>query len=232
MSYWTPLDKHGRPKVLPGISAFTKPISKDEEASLVNSFEEPGMQKCACCGASITKGMRRNLFVGDKWWNACPMCFFTENLDLIPSQKKGRLMYMPEISQARLNAMLRCFWSVTYFFNLEPENMVLREMSQTVGQEVENLIKINEKSALVHFSLSDPEILACMLYLIPPEEYKQRHKLLSGIRWSPRKSLFTEEIDYWAREDHYFLMPNEIHGNISKFMSKYMDSNFAVRNME
>jgi|AntDeeMinimDraft_5_1070356.scaffolds.fasta_scaffold11359_3 hypothetical protein len=232
MSLWTPLDSFGRPNLLPGISAYTDKITKEEESSLILSFEEHGKQKCQCCGASITKKMRRNLYVASRWWNACPMCFYTENLDLIPDNNKGRLMYMPAFSQARLNAMLRCFWAVTYFYSTEPENMVLREMNSTVTQEINNLTSINEKSAQVHFSLADPEILSSMLYLVPKEDYEKRHKLLTGIRWYPKKALFSDEIDYWARNDHSSLFPKETNGNISKFMSKYMDSNFAVRNMD
>jgi hypothetical protein len=208
-----------KPTVELGISFYNPIITESDKAALEARFGgDVGV--CECCGIKLKASMRHELEVKGVWYNACGMCYYPANLDEIPSFDKGKIVYFPAGSQARLNSILRACWSMHYLAKLDPDNKELMQMCESVSQiedGILGLVQINNS----YFHFSAPDVLSSTLFLLKPEEYEQRHKLLMSFRWLPEQDTFREEMAFWAQESFSSLHPEKITGNIQHFMEKY-----------
>lgn len=212
-----------RPELLLGISSYQDPPSEDEEISLVDRFKG----SCEVCGVALTSDMRHSHLHKKLWYNSCGMCYFAENLDGIPSFKKGSIIYFPHMSQARLNSVLRAIWSVESLNDIGDMNDEYNVMSATFD-ELNAMIEGQINITTSYFDFSDPDILSSLLNLLPPEDYEQRWKLLRSFRWLPDRSVFEDEMVYWAQKSFHHLHPEKINSNITTFMTNYVPA-FNIR---
>jgi hypothetical protein len=209
-----------RPELSIGISTYTPTIDPETESLLINRGGQKGA-RCDACGVSINADMRKSLHHKNMWFNTCPMCYYSENLDEIPHYLKGDIIYFPMMSQARLNGFLRAVWSVSYLADLDPDNEELSEMKSSF-KELGRIMSGQSDVTVGYFQTSNPDVISSMLNIIRPEEYKQRHKLLTSFRWMPHIETFKEEMGFWAQNDYHHLHPLKITSNITKFVSDYL----------
>lgn len=211
-----------RPKLLIGISTRNKLPPKDKEDALV----ERGSQVNACCdvcGISIDKNTRFTIEYKDMWFNACSMCYYTQNIDRIPHYIKGEIVFYPELSQERLYTLLRAIWSVEYFASIDGNNPKLEEMQASLSELLESFSSLKDVTN-GYVDTSNPDIISSMLNLLTDEEYKERYKLFTSFRWMPDKETFEDDIPRWAQQSFTHLSPDRMSSNITKFMAKYVPS--------
>lgn len=210
-----------KPNIMLGISTYNPKPQKEDWVFLDEKLERH--PHCEACGAKITKEMRHALHSEGAWFNSCGMCFYPQNLDLIPYFEKGELLYFPAMKQERLNTLLRAVWSVDLFSRLGVSDREFSEFRHATSEIVD---KVNGQlhGMTVYFDSTNIEVFIASLDLLRPEEYAQRHKLLLNFRWYPKKEIFKNEIPYWAQHDFSQLHPSKIDDNITTFMAKYKNN--------
>lgn len=217
-----------REKLLIGISPYGKKITDDIEQFLTNRFNSEKYKKCEVCGVSISEKMRHPLSLGNAWFNSCGMCYYTANMDRIPHYETGSVVYFPYLDQERLNGMLRALWCMEYMCLIEPDNKDLNLFQDSIS-ELTTVIKNSKFVSEGYFATSKPEVYTSTLFLLKPEEYRQRYKLLNNFKWFPDKRIFEDEIPFWVENDYMGLHPEKISSNITKFMSQYV-KDFDIKN--
>jgi hypothetical protein len=218
------------PEILLGISLYTPPITEDEERMLNDRFRMSKRKCCDTCGVTLHEEMRHNLYLQKKWFNACSLCYYAANMDQIPSFRLGKIVYLPHISQARFNSMLRCIWTMNYLRETDPENQDLEDMIGSM-EELRGEIDIRVQNTIAYFTNSNPEVYVSMLGLIKREEYEQRHKLLQNFRWMPEKKVFEDEMGFWAQSEFSRLHPESVTDGMKDFISKYVPQ-FNIKGKE
>jgi hypothetical protein len=216
-----------KPDLLIGVSTRTPKISDEDVDMLSYRFSSSGTKCCEICGVSLSEDFRHSLFLGKAWFNACGMCYYTENLDQINSVKTGSVIYFPYMSQARLNALLRAIWSIDYLRNIEPENQELEQMASSIAS-LNSSIVAQERLTDGYFSNSRTDIYVSLMGLLKDDEYKQRYKLFRSFRWLPDQSSFKEEMAFWSQAEYSRLHPEKTSGNITNFMAQYA-TNFSLK---
>ncbi len=209
-----------KPEILLGISTYTPKLDPVSEQGLDARFSAPNGARCESCGVSLTEDFRHKSFLSKAWYNTCGMCHYTANLDKIPHYDEGWIIYFPYLSQARLNATLRAIWCVDYMRTIEPENQELELMAGTIDG-IRKVIAGQETLTAGCFANTDPRVYASTMYLLKPEEYKQRYKLFESFRWLPEKRVFEDDVAFWTETDYNVLHPEKISSNITNFMSHY-----------
>mgnify|MGYP000004312939 FL=1 len=209
-----------KPNILLGISSHTPAITDEDEKLLDARFSAMPQKKCELCGASISDEFRHKLHLEKAWFNACGMCFYPANLDLIPSSNPRNIIYFPTLNQAMLNSVLRAIWAMNNLWALEPENQVLTEMCESTGQ-IEEFINSAKMITKSYFQCDDAAIVAATMGLLTPDMYRQRYKLFGSFRWLPDRSIFETEMAFWTKNDYNGLHPENMSGNITQFMTKY-----------
>lgn len=233
MSYSTPQDSEVntenkntiieavKPDLLIGISTYTQELSDDTEHLLDLRFSSCKDKRCELCGVSINEDFRKKLNIGKAWFNTCGMCYYTSNLDLIPNDKKGNIVYYPRLSQERMNALVRVIWCLDHMCALEPNNEELNEYKQVVS-ELDGMLQVQREVTKGFIGVGDVDVYGTMMHLLTPEEYKQRYKVFSNFRWQPEKKVFTNEIAFWVEKNYKNIHPDNIIGNIKDFMARYV----------
>lgn len=208
-----------KPVSLLGISTYLPKINESQLSEIESRFLKHS--KCELCGASLTKEMRHNYYGDDLgWFNACSMCFYPQNLDLIPYFERGDVLYFPSMEQSRFNALLRAVWSVDTFNKTGVSSNVFQEFRHSM---VDLIDKVNGQlhGMEYYFETTSVDILVATLDLLKPEQYAERHKLLANFKWFPKREIFKNEITYWAQQDFNMLHPAKIDDNITQFVSNY-----------
>lgn len=208
------------PQLLIGISPFAEKPKEEVDNFLDNKFNESKHKKCEICGASIMEKMRHKMSINKAWFNACGMCYYSSNLDLIPSGESGSVVYFPFLDQQRLNGMLRALWCMEYMCSIEPENKSLLLFQDSIS-ELQSIIKNSKHVSDGYFVSSDTEVYTSMMFLLKPEEYRDRYKLFKNFKWFPERRVFESEVAFWAQNDYLDLHPEKMSSNITKFMSQY-----------
>lgn len=206
-------------KLIPGISAYNEEIDEHEEESLKERFK--AHSKCDLCGVSLYEDIRHSMRLNRRLLNACSMCYYTDNLDRIPSQQKGKVIHFPFMEQPRFNALIRGVWAVTALRKLEPENRELELIESSVSTLM-TVIKGQENMTASYFTNVETVIYASLLGLIPKHEYDQRYKLLTNFVWIPDQEPFEKDVAFWIQKDYSVLHDKKISGNITNFMSNYL----------
>lgn len=208
-----------KPKISLGISTYNPKPTKEDLLLLDEKLAHD--PHCEACGASITKEMRHAIHCEGGWFNGCGMCFYAQNLDLIPHFERGDILYFPAMTQARLNSVLRAVWSVELFSRVGVSDRAFSEFKHAMAEIID---KINGQlhGMTVYFDSTNVDVFVAMLDLLRPEEYEQRHKLTENFRWYPKREIFKNELPYWSQQDFSALHPSKIDDNISSFMAKYL----------
>lgn len=119
----------------------------------------------------------------------CTQCHFVESIG-VGDYGGGRLIYLPEISQAELNSLCHVlFCAVTNDTGYKATAQSIYRNLRFRAQAVEN--EFGE-------GMSQPNKLGQMLIEMNVEQAK-RDKILAGLRILPSRTRFREQIDHWAK---------------------------------
>jgi len=206
-------------KLLPGISVYNEDIEVFEAEELEVKFKNSS--RCELCGVSLYEDIRHSLRLNKRLFNSCSMCYYTANLDQIPSQKKGKVIHFPFMEQARFNSLIRGIWAITALRKLEPENKEL-ELIESSLSTLMTVVKSQEDMTAGYFTNVETVIYASLMGLIPEKEYNQRYKLLTNFVWVPDPEPFEVDLSFWVQNDYSALHDKKITGNIMNFMSSYL----------
>lgn len=202
-----------------GISTYSKKPPSDLLAFSPNDLGNTYC--CEICGASLTKEMIHHLHIkDDEFATACGLCYYTQNLDLIPHFDRGDIIYFPSMSQVQFNCLLRAAWSIDTF---SKAGLSPKQFNEFKNSMTDLLDKINGQlhGMAYYFDSTNVDVLVATLDLLKPEEYHERYKLLTNFRWLPKREIFKNEVAYWAQHDFNQLHPLKIDDNMEKFMLKY-----------
>ena len=203
--------------ILLGLSLYAPTISDEEKKGLELRFAEGrNANRCETCGVSIDKSMCYPLYHNDSWYNACSMCYMPANLDKIDYHKTGDVVFLPNLTQQQLNALMRAIWAVQKMASLDKNNLDLKEHADTMAS-IDAFVQTRKKTTKTYFRSHDTTLFAAMLDQLRPEEYRQRHKFLTSFRWIPEKLMYSDEMVYWAQKDYQSLDLE----NLSRFMSLF-----------
>lgn len=155
-------------------------------------FERDG-HCCAYCGFKSEKFQRINVKDGN--WNNlssnnlvtscvfCQQCFY---LDQVASMRSGVLIWMPEMTQAALNHLMRCIYVA---------RITQGPMADYARKALESLMQRREE-AKARILTDDPEILSMVMsQYIHTGQYKNARKKLDGIKLMPLDRRIIKEGD-------------------------------------
>jgi len=176
--------------------------------------------ECQYCGFESEKfhlihhkdGNVRNGKV-DNLVTSCIFCHQCFNVDKIPDQKSGTLIWMPELTQAQVHHMARSIYVA---------RITQGPMAEIARNTLEMIMKRREE-AVARIKTDDPQILALVLKdYIGKKDYDRRNEKLDGIRIFPldRRTIkegelefnqFPQILAYWRSKDGPFakLNPND-----------------------
>lgn len=148
---------------------------------------------CAYCGFKSEKFQRVNVKDGN-WKNLSPdnlvtSCIFCQQcfyLDQIASMRSGVLIWMPEMTQAALNHLVRCIYVA---------RITQGPMADYARKALESLMQRREE-AKSRILTDDPEILSMVMsQYIHAKQYAQARKKLDGIKIMPLDRRIIKEGD-------------------------------------
>lgn len=211
-----------KPQIQLSISTRHPKITKETEAMLISSFGEIGC--CASCGVEIHAKSRKNIHYEGGWFSACLLCFYTENLDMIPAFEKGKVIFQPFLGQTQAFTLMRTHLAQSMIDaanrDLAPEvEEVLSNNLHTVQALLDKLSHGSGRSNSKNTHSVDT--LVHTMDILPPELYAQRYKNFIDLRWIPEVRML--KADHESRTDHHFesLHPEKNDGFIRDFVSKY-----------
>lgn len=165
------------------------------------SVFERDQNKCVYCSFSASSGMCVvNLdhdYTNNKMSNlvtACPFCqqcLFLEAVDHLQSGG-GTMIYLPEMSQAQLNALCHVFYA----------SIVNGSSHATVADNYIQSLKLRSTLVEKHYGkgMSNPHFMGQMLIDTPVNDIAERRKrILSNVRLLPTLDKFEKEITQWAQ---------------------------------
>jgi len=167
-------------------------------------------EQCAFCGVQSGRWQRfiRSSTDRRRLVAACPLCFLCCHLERPSIDKEAALVWLPEMSQAALNVMMRAI------------HMGLRALSEDLGDGDEErcsntperarldrartALSERRRDAVARIGTECPSELAAALYRLSPAGYANRAKLLAGVRLLPRghfydrgANIYPEIVDFW-----------------------------------
>lgn len=127
---------------------------------------------------------------------ACPLCHQCFHLGLAGVHNSGVMIYLPELTQAQLNNLVRtCFVAIAN----KGEN---EEAARAIYASLENRSFIIEET--FGPGTSNPSAFGQAFVEMPQERYESREKRLPGLRLLPKQQAFAAEIAYWQSEPTIF----------------------------
>lgn len=148
---------------------------------------------CHFCGFESVRFQRSidlNCGVGDfEPAVVCPICYYSQRLEMVVERDAGFLIKLPQLSQAQLNMIIHAVHarSIT-----EDDNKL--QLYDTL------LIKLKKHRWDMHSvgpGADSAEVTAVSLSALSDEEYKNRGIALSSVRFWPDPDKMKEEFDYW-----------------------------------
>lgn len=124
----------------------------------------------------------------------CPLCHAVHHIGLVGVQGKGILIYAPDIGQQHINRLSMMFFAISK--GVEQGNDFATR-NYAIVDEAEYDLRDRKKYIAKAFGTDEAENplwLANMLLSLPDKEYKERARLLSGVR-------LLHDYDGWKREN-------------------------------
>lgn len=120
----------------------------------------------------------------------CAQCFFIDSVGL-DENSGGKLIFLPEISQAALNNLCRVLYC-----SMDKESAYKAKL-----QSVYLSLSDRSKDVVACFGVDcdDPRIFGQSLIDARLEPKYLKHQLLNHIRLLPSKKAFKKQIDYWKQ---------------------------------
>lgn len=150
-------------------------------------------QTCAFCKFEAGPSIEIFQVKQDQWRPVCPFCLGLIDLDWAASQQMGDLIFLPEMTQSELNALVHTLWICSGVDTDQSKFAASRIWSHKLSE------RIPWVGGLYGEGLSEPRTMAAVLHRLPPEEYKQRRKVLGAIKMLPRPSAFRSQAEEWRR---------------------------------
>lgn len=115
-------------------------VSKEPCVPFAN-YPQNGIETCSCCRVESVAGMEEHNFgkLGRK--PICPLCHASLHLDVCGLKNAGVMIWMPELSQAQLNAMVTViFASITLAGkNVDPEVDRMKTLYRTFEGRIQQI---------------------------------------------------------------------------------------------
>lgn len=118
----------------------------------------------------------------------CPLCHQVFHLPQAASTDGGKIIWLPEISQAQLNRMC-----IALFVAMSDAKHPWYGAATSIYGDLEACRETMESA----FGQSDPAFLAQVLLNMSKEQYDDRATVLAPLRLLPHPSRFPYEIEYW-----------------------------------
>lgn len=124
----------------------------------------------------------------DNWVTVCPLCHQVFHLPQASGVGGGKLIWLPEISQAHLNLL-----SIPMFVAWRNPRHPFHGVATTLRSALSNRAAYFQS----RFHQDDPMLLAQVIVKLPPDQYERRCEMLKHIRLWPQPERFEEAIDHW-----------------------------------
>ena len=181
--------KKGTAGAKTGSGKQANPLTKEQKEQIFARDNHT----CQCCGfvsekyqQVLHKDNNLNNHDPDNLITACIFCHQCYDLTQVADMKSGTLVWLPEISQAKLNNMARAI----YIARISQGDMA------TVARDTLDMIMKRREEAKRRISTDDPFILATVLNdYLNLKQYSQRLKKLKGIRLFPLDRRIVKEAD-------------------------------------
>lgn len=143
----------------------------------------------------------------------CPLCHLAHHIGLAGLQERGILIYLPEMSQAELNTVVRTLWIGER--GDDPE--ITKQCKET-------LAKLYEKSKIAEDKMTkDPNMLGELLLSLSDQEYEKRAERMDGFLLLPLAEGFSGQLDYWIKET-YNAVPSSTWKGMSAKLAETIES--------
>lgn len=127
---------------------------------------------------------------------ACALCHQCFHLGLAGVNNSGVMTYVPELSQAELNNLVRaCFVAIA-------NKGVNEEAATAIYAALENRSFVIED--MFGPNTASPSAFGQAFVEMKPEAYESRQMRMPGLRLLPRMQAFAAEIAYWQSEPENF----------------------------
>jgi intracellular multiplication protein IcmJ len=192
-----------------------KPLSKPELSKLIQQTFEKDSYTCGYCGfqsKQFQKAIPHDWAVNDPRDSAmvtacifCEQCFALETVGPMAS---GTLVWLPEISQASLNHIMRAIYASRAQMDVAPESI------KNCADRAFEILFNRRGEAKRRIGTDDPMVLgAALLENVDEAVYEKRGEKLDGVRLMPLdkrmipsnngqdNDQFPRIIEYWVSDD-------------------------------
>lgn len=211
-----------RPKIQLGISTRKPKLPSDIEDMLIKEFGDIG--SCACCGVTLLSSARKSLPYEGRWYSVCPLCFFTENLDLIPMFEKGTILLQPFMSQVNIFTMMRAHLASGLMMSVSRDpSPDLRDEMVDNDQTIKSLIeKLSRNSGKVDAGNSDTvDSYIHLMDILKDDEYEKRFMSIFDMRWIPDVKMMGLDAKSIQLQQFDVLHPEKLDSFTKGFVLKY-----------
>lgn len=128
----------------------------------------------------------------DNWVTLCPLCHQVFHLPQTSGTGGGKLIWLPEISQAHLNLL-----SIPLFVALRNPRHRYYQLAMTFKGMLSNRASYFQS----RFYQDDPMLMAQIIVSMKPDQYANRAETLRHIRLWPQPERFEAAIDHWIEHN-------------------------------
>jgi intracellular multiplication protein IcmJ len=128
----------------------------------------------------------------DNWVTLCPLCHQVFHLPQASGTGGGRLIWLPEITQAHLNLL-----SIPLFVASRHPGHRYYGLAQLVN----GILSGRASYFQSRMSQDDPMLMAQIIVTMKPEQYARRGETLRHIRLWPQRERFEVAIDHWEQNN-------------------------------
>lgn len=121
----------------------------------------------------------------------CPICHGCKHIGLSGLDEKAFLIYHPNISQVKMNILIKTIW-----VGLESDEEEVKNHCQNIIDKLYGLKDIADEKLT-----SDPATLSTLLLDMDDEEYKKRQKKLKNFILVPRIEAYKKQARHWKEEN-------------------------------
>jgi intracellular multiplication protein IcmJ len=155
----------------------------------------------------------------------CAICFESQRLKYAVDLNYGRLIYLPEVSQAQLNSIVHFTLSVIEDDVDEAHKSQMQHVKRAMRTDYA-LLQSREVALKEIFSLDSTIELVDFLLKMPDSAYSQRHKFMDGVRYLPDLNAYQKRAEKWKQREYVNFKPTMW----SSYAAKYFPEIFAKWN--
>ncbi len=164
---------------------------------------------CEKCTLELVKGIHVHHVDGDHTNNdpknfsaRCPFCHLCEHIGWVGKERKGVIIYAPEISQQHLNQLLVTAYALEYGLGQLPDGSNEKERIEEIVLQTQVIVQALESTKSIvqrNFQTDNPADFGDKFLAMSEEEYRNRSMgTFYGLRLFFYPDGFQEEIKIWA----------------------------------